>query len=337
MAHQFFFNPYILDNLPAPQTGFDVVQDVSEPRLRMYITSRGVKTFFVRKRVNRKDKRIIIGNYPDVDIEDARSAVQTVLDAAKQKPVTRRRKIKFQKFMDLYLEKCVRRGEDSRTKLERAIKRHLVGLFEKNVSEISSTDIQNVIENINGPAIAGRMQELLQSVFKFALENGYVKKNPVVEIPRVEQKRRVRPLNRNGLLRLIAAIEKMQDQNLRAAFLMLVYGFAPKSKIFAMKWEDLDFNHDMWGAHPLSYRAIVLLQDLPQSGNWVFPGRGGFHIIDPRVAWGRVAKCAGIENLTMDDVYKFLKRQLKWAPDKSDFQENMNNLLDELLESECAL
>ena len=62
MAHQFYFNPYILDNLPAPQTGFDVVQDVSEPRLRMYITSRGVKTFFVRKRVNRKDKRIIILN-----------------------------------------------------------------------------------------------------------------------------------------------------------------------------------------------------------------------------------------------------------------------------------
>ena len=337
MAHQFFFNSYILDNLPAPRTGFDVVQDVSEPRLRMYITSRGIKTFFVRKRVNGKDKRIIIGNYPDVDIEDARSAVQVALDVAMQKPVTRRRKITFQKFMDLYLEKCVRRGEDSRTKLERAIKRHLSGLFEKNVSEISSADIQNVIANIDGQAIAGRMQELLQSVFKFALENGYVKTNPVVDIPRVEQKRRVRPLNRNGLLRLISAIEKMDDLNLRAAFLMLIYGFAPKSKIFAMRWEDLDFNHDMWDVRPLSDRAIVLLQDLPQASNWVFPGRGGFHIIDPRVAWGRVARAAGIPNLTMDDVYKFLFRQLPWAPDRADFRDNMNVLLDELLESECKL
>ena len=48
MAHQFYFNPYILDNLPAPSSGFDVVQDVSEPRLRMYITSRGIKSFFVK-------------------------------------------------------------------------------------------------------------------------------------------------------------------------------------------------------------------------------------------------------------------------------------------------
>ena len=181
------------------------------------------------------------------------------------------------------------------------------------------------------------MQELLQSVFKFALENGYVKTNPVVDIPRVEQKRRVRPLNRNGLLRLISAIEKMDDLNLRAAFLMLIYGFAPKSKIFAMRWEDLDFNHDMWDVRPLSDRAIVLLQDLPQSSNWVFPGRGGFHIIDPRVAWGRVARAAGIPNLTMDDVYKFLFRQLPWAPDRADFRDNMNVLLDELLESECQL
>lgn len=334
MAHQFFFNSYILDNLPAPQTGFDVVQDVSEPRLRMYITSRGIKTFFVRKRVNGKDRRIIIGNYPDVDIEDARSAVQVALDVAMQKPITRRRKITFQKFMDLYLEKCVRRGEDSRTKLERAIKRHLSDLFEKNVSEISSADIKNVIANIDGLAIAGRMQELLQSVFKFALENGYVKKNPVVDIPRVEQKRRVRPLNKNGLVRLVKSIEKMDDLNLRAAFLMLIYGFAPKSKIFAMRWEDLDFNHDMWDVRPLSDRAIVLLQDLPQSSNWVFPGRGGFHIIDPRVAWARVAHVAGIPDLTMDDVYKFLIRQLPWAPDRSDFRDNMNVLLDNLLVSE---
>ena len=331
MAHQFYFNSYILDNLPAPKAGFDVVQDLSDPRLRMYITSRGVKTFFVRKRVNGKDKRIIIGNYPSIDIEDARDMVNVVLDQAKQKKVTRRRKITFRKFMDLYLANCVRRGEDSRVKLERAINRHLSALFEKNISEISADDISAVIGAINGAAIAGRMQELLQSVFKYAIETGYAKNNPVSGVPRVVQNRRVRPLTRDGLYRLYLSIEKESDQNMRAAFLMLIYGFVQKSKIFAMQWEDLDFNHDMWGAHPLSDRAVVLLQDLPQSGNWVFPGRGGFHIIDPRVAWARVVARAGIPKLTMDDVYKFLMRQIEWTPDVYDFREKMNDLLDDLL------
>ena len=142
----------------------------------------------------------------------------------------------------------------------------------------------------------------------------------------------MRPLNRTGLLRLVSVIEKMDDVILRAAFLMQVYGFISRSKIFAMAWEDLDFNHDLWKDWPLSDRATVLLQDLPQDGQWVFPGRGGMHIIDPRTAWKRVAQQAGIPNLTMDDVYKFLMRQVVWASDKEDLRANMNTLLDELLD-----
>lgn len=330
MAHQFYFNPYILDNLPAPAKGFDVVQDISEPRLRMYITSRGVKTFFVRKRVRGKDKRILIGAYPDMDIEDARSAVPGILDNAMKKTPVRRKKISFKQFLDLYLENKVRRGEDSYVKLLRAIKRHLSGLFDKKICEISADDVRACIDSISGRAIAGRMQEFLQSVFNYAIEMGYVKSNPVVGLEKVKQNRRVRPLNRAGLQRLFNIIDAMDNIVMRGAFLMLIYGFAPRSKIFSMAWEDLDFNHDMWLTHPLSDRAIVLLQDMPQDGQWVFPGRGGMHMTDPRTAWRRVAQQAGIPNLTMDDVYKFLMRQVAWAADKEDLRGNFNALLDDI-------
>ena len=74
-----------------------------------------------------------------------------------------------------------------------------------------------------------------------------------------------------------------------------------------------------------------MLQDLPQDSRWVFPGRGRGHLTDPRVAWRRVAVAAGIPNLTMDDVYKFLMRQVVWASDKEDFRANMNALLSELM------
>lgn len=331
MAHQFFFNPFILDNLPAPSVGFDVVQDISEPRLRMYITSRGVKTFFVRKRVHGKDKRIVIGNYPDVDIETARGAVAAVLENALQKPTIHRKKITLKKFLDIYLEKRVRRNSVSRDKLERAIKRHFVQILDKNISDITVDDIKGTIEKIPGRAIAGRMQEFLQSVFKCAIDMGYLKQNPIVGLPKIQQNRRVRPLNKAGFHRLINVIEQEKDQNLRAAFLMLIYGFAPKSQVFSMQWRDLDFNHYTWCDKPLSDMAVVLLQDLPQDGRWVFPGRGRGHLTDPRIAWKRIAVAAGIPNLTMDDVNKFLMRQLVWASDKEDLRENMNSLLDEVL------
>lgn len=331
MAHQFFFNPYILDNLPAPSTGFDVVQDLSDPRLRMYITSRGVKTFFVRKRVGGRDRRIIIGNYPDMDIEDARAALPVILDGAMKKPRVRRRPITFRKFVDLYMSGRIRRGEYSRDKLMRAIERHLQPLFEKNISDITAHDISSVIAQIKGAAIAGRMQELVQSVFNYAIEQGYAKTNPVVQLPRVVQNRRVRPLDKHGFCRLVDAINAEESLIVRAAFLMLVYGFASKSKVFEMQWGDLDFNHYMWGDMPLADRAVVLLQDLPQSGHWVFPGRGRGHLTDPRLAWRRVATAAGIPNLTMDDVHKFLMRRLTWASDKEDFRANMNAVLEDVL------
>ena len=107
MAHQFYFSPYILDNLPAPNKGFDVVQDITEPRLRMYVTSRGAKTFFVRKRVHGKDKRIIIGNYPEIDIDTAREKVPMMLAEVVKKTPVRRRKISFKQFVDLYLEQLL--------------------------------------------------------------------------------------------------------------------------------------------------------------------------------------------------------------------------------------
>ena len=330
MAHQFYFNPYILDNLPAPAQGFDVVQDISEPRLRMYVTSRGIKTFFVRKRVHGKDKRILIGKYPDVDIEEARSAVPSILDAAMKKPPIRRKKITFKQFLDIYLQNKVRRGEDSHAKLVRAVNRHLVPLFDMKIFDIKTDDVRACVQNICGQAIAARMQELLQSVFFYALDMGYVKSNPVVGLEKIKQNRRVRPLNRAGLQRLLNAINAMDDIILRGAFLMQIYGFASRSKIFSMAWEDLDFNHDMWNTRPLSDRAIVLLQDLPQDGHWVFPGRGGMHVMDPRTAWRRVVTVTGIPGLTMDDVHKFLMRQLVWASDREDLRINMNNLLDEV-------
>ncbi len=330
MAHQFYFNPYILDNLPTPAKGFDVVQDISEPRLRMYVTSRGIKTFFVRKRVHGKDKRILIGNYPQMDIEDARSAVPNILDAAMKKPPIRRKQITFRQFLDMYLQNKVRRGEDSHAKLVRAVNLHLSGLFEKMIADVSADDVKQTIANISGRAIAGRMQELLQSVFNYAIDTGYVKTNPVIGLEKVQQNRRIRPLNRDAFYRLVGAIGRVPDLVLRSAFCMLIYGFAPRSKIFSMAWEDLDFNHDVWDGRPLSDRAIVLLQDLPQDGHWVFPGRGGVHLIDPRTAWKRVAIDAGIPNLTMDDVYKYLMRQVVWASDREEFRNNLNNLLDDL-------
>jgi len=331
MAHQFFFNTYILDNLPSPEKGFDVVQDLSEPRLRMYITQRGIKSFFVRKRVNGVDKRIIIGKYPEIDIEGARAMVNEVLNDACKKIPVRRKKILFKDFVDLYLNHKVRRGEDSLMKLKRAINLHFKDLCNRHVQDLTVSDLQNVLDNIHGRAMAARMQELLQSIFNYALIMGYVKDNLMDNIPKIMVVRRIRTLKKFGLQKLLSVINKEKNTNLRSAFLMLIYGFAPKNKIFKMRWEDLDFNHDMWGDMPLSNKAVLLLQNIPQNCDWVFTGIGRSHLTDPRVAWKRIVSAAGVPDVTMDDVHKFLMRALVWDSDKDKLRENMNDILADLM------
>ena len=328
MAHQFFFNPYILDNLPAPETGFDVVQDISEPLLRMYVTSRGVKTFFVRKRVHGRDKRIIIGSYPDMDIETARSQVATVLLDAKKTIPVRRKKLSFREFWDIYLKNQVRRCEDSETKLVRAVNMHLNSLFDKNICDITRPDVESVIKKIDGNAIAARMQEVLNSIFKYAIEQGYAKENPVAEINKIVQKRRVSPLTEESVARLLDAIKSQENESMRDAFLMLIYSFLSKQKVFTMRWEELDFNRYLWRDWPLPDVAVVLLENMPQYGEWVFMGRCRTHLADPRTAWRNVVNAAGMPDLRMDDVHKFFMRRLVWAADKEDLRVNMNSLLE---------
>lgn len=328
MAHQFFFNSYILDNLPTPATGFDVVQDISEPRLRMYITSRGAKTFFVRKRVRGRDKRIIIGSYPDMDIEVARGMVATVLDDASKKIPVRRKKLSFKEFWDIYLKNQVRRSEDSEVKLVRAVNMHLSELFDKNVSDISKADVESVIGKIKGRAIAARMQEVLASLFKYAIDQGYAKNNPVLGLPKIVQQRRLSPLNEEKVLRLLDVIKNQETEVMKNAFLMMIYSFLPKNKVLSMRWDELDFNHYLWREWPLPDVAVVLLENMPQDGDWVFVGRCKNHLMDPRTAWHNVATAAGMPNLRMDDVYKFFMRQLVWASDREDLRTNMNNLLE---------
>ncbi|MCQ2562197.1 MAG: hypothetical protein MJ158_01090 [Alphaproteobacteria bacterium] len=327
MAHQFFFNPYIIENLPLPQKGFDVVQDLSEPKLRMYITQHGVKSFFVRKRINGVDKRIILGKYPDMDIETARSMVNTVLDNACKKQVKYRKKIKFRDFLNVYIENKVKRSEDSLIKLKRSIDMHFGEILDLYIQDITTNDIAKVLDNITGRAMAARLQEFLHSAFNYAKLLGYIKNNIVNDVPQIKVKRRVRPLTEEILKELIATIKAEDYSVCQSAFLMLIYGFAPKTKIFKMRWEDIDFNHDLWKDMPLSDKAMLLLQEIPQESEWIFTGRGKFHLADPRITWQRIVAKIGVPNLTMDDVYKFLTRLLVWDADREKLRENMNDLL----------
>jgi hypothetical protein len=332
MSHQFFFSPHILDNLHIPAAGFDVVQDISEPRLRLYITARGVKTFFTRKRVRGKDERIIIGRYPDVSIEDARAAVAEKIASADTPAPVRRNRIVFDKLFEVFMARKIKRNADSVQKLTRAAARHWAPLMKREVIGITAADLLAVHKSIRenaGAATANRMLEIMKSMFKFAVASGHIHENPAATLQKFPEVRRRVKFGASEFSRLLSAIKKEKNPAMRSAFLMLVFAFAPKSAVFSMRWRDLDFNNDTWLGRPLSDPAVVLLRNIPQSGAWVFPSRGR-HLTDPRKAWANLTRSAGLPDIQMNDIYKYLSRNLTWASDREQLRQNINNVLTQV-------
>lgn len=75
----FNFTKNNLDALEAPKDKcYETYCDTTETGLKLYVTKAGRKTFFIRKFIDYRDERIIIGPYPDLTISQAREKARVL-------------------------------------------------------------------------------------------------------------------------------------------------------------------------------------------------------------------------------------------------------------------
>ncbi len=83
----------------------------------------------------------------------------------------------------------------------------------------------------------------------------------------------------------------------------------------AMRWSDLDLKNATWKIQetkngtpqtvPLTESVLEILQDrrTNTSSFFVFPGKGiTGHLVEPKTAWKRICKAAGIEDVRVHDL-----------------------------------
>lgn len=70
---QINFTKAEINKIPTPEKGLLYYKDTKEKGLSLYVTSNRIITFFIRKRIEGKDERILIGNFPEISIENARN------------------------------------------------------------------------------------------------------------------------------------------------------------------------------------------------------------------------------------------------------------------------
>jgi integrase len=322
------FTKQFLTKCSPPSKGRTYYHDIQEKGLSAYITSNGVITFFVRKRIHGKDERIHLGNFPELSIENARKkALAAKADVAKGIDPTEEKKrlkeeITFGEMFHEFMERYSKKFKKSWTYDEREVKRFLSHFFHRKACQITKIEILELHEKIgheNGLYQANRLLERIRAIYNKAIEWGWKGVNPAIGIKKFKEKSRQRFLRKDEIPRFFKALAEEENPTTRDFVLLSLLTGARKSNVLAMQWEEVNFSLSEWHiketkngeAHviPLTGPAIEILQARKKGSEsvYVFPGKGAKgHLVDPKKAWKRILRRADIADLRIHDLRRTL-------------------------------
>lgn len=232
-----------------------VVGDKQESALRLYVTSTGVKTFYVRKRVEGRDEKIVLGNYPDISIESARNkaakAKSQIADGVNPNDVKRslREELTLGQFFQKYMDEYSKLRKKSWHYDEREIPKFLGHWFDRKLSSIKHHEVLALHQKItreNGPYQANRLLERLRGMYNRAIEWRLVKDNPTTGIKKNPEKSRDRFMQPDEMPRFFAALNELTFPETRDYILLSLLLGARKSNMLMMRWEQINWDMAIW-------------------------------------------------------------------------------------------
>jgi integrase len=321
------FTKATLVNLPIPQKGLLTFCDTQEKGLSLYVTPSGHKSFMVRKRINRKNTRMVLGTFPDMTVDMARKAAQRIKGeiACGKDPLEDKKKtaeeITFGEAYEMYMEKHakIKNKYLGRKDAEQRIKKILPLLGPRKLSSISKKEIRNLHERMgeeDGKYTANRVLAYIGAIYNKMISWDWEGTNPTIGIEKFKEQKRDRFILQDELGKFMDALKMELNKDMRDLFTICLFTGARKSNVLSMRWEDIDFNLNEWripdtkNGDPLRVPLIGLALEilnhrihLKETSPWVFPAKSkSGHIKNPKKAWIRILKQAGLTNLRIHDL-----------------------------------
>ena len=317
-------------DLKSPLQGRVVYRDIKEKGLSLYITYKGIKTFFYRKRIDGKDTRVIIGNFPDISVEDAR---RKFIDIRAQiangnNPHEDKKKLKhsisFRDICHQYMEKYSKVHKKSWESDQYMISRFLDRFMKKKFSDITLSMIKKLQEDIyknHGLYQANRCIALLSTIYTKAIEWGWNGENIASRVKKFKEKSRDRFLQPDELQALFEALALSHNDIVRDYIYISLFTGARRSNVQSMRWVDINFNNNTWFIEdtkngesmtiPLHDQVVKILQlrkeknkELSYNNHtYVFPSKGvKGHLVEPKKAWNTIRIHASILLWKQDNI-----------------------------------
>jgi len=315
-----------IDSIDVPEEDGQIfVRDTALPGFGMRIT-RGMKTFILERRIRGRSRRITIGPYGPLTVDDARDKAERMIgqiadgqDPAQER-LDQKRELTLETLIALYRERHLPRKKSSKND-EIQINAYLNTWKNRKLSAIRRKDIVDLHlktgEN-HGQYAANRLISLLRKMFNLAKIWGiYEGENPASGIEMFPEKKRERFVHPDELPRMMKALKSEKNFYIQAAFLICLLTGARKMEVLSMRWEDVNLEEGAWRipetkagrSHliPLPSPAIDLLQKLPlvHDNPYVFPGRTG-HLVNINKAWKRIRTEAKLEDVRIHDIRRTL-------------------------------
>jgi integrase len=313
---------------PAAKGKRDYYYDGKEKGLVLAVTPAGGKSFYLYKRIDGRPERLLLGKFPDLTVENARKLAASAKGeiAMGENPQKAKRSIRdemtFGALFTEYLEKHSKVHKRSWAYDEREVNKFLKHWFKRKISSIEKPEVERLHAKVgkeNGLYQANRLLERIRSIFSKATDWGWNGVNPATGIKKYREKSRDRFLQPEELPRFFEALSNEPNEVARDFFMISLLAGARKSNTLAMRWDEISFHGETWRiartknddpqiVH-LSPQAMEILKErkLHSLSPWVFPGDGASgHLADPKKAWMRILKEAGIADLRIHDLRRTL-------------------------------
>lgn len=329
-----------LDQISAPLTKHNGIsnqafyRDSTITGFGVRVTSGGVKSFIVEKRIQGKVKRVTLGKYGDLSVEQARKEAMRYLgeDATGKTPVAtikhqRDRKVTLLEAFEDYLKSRKDLKPSTIHDYRRSINGSFVHWQSKPLTEITKDMVQlrHSALGKRSKARANNSMRVLRAIFNHAitryedaLGNPVIASNPVDRLNHMHAwykvERRQTWIKPCELSNWFAATQQLNNETSRHYLYLLLFTGLRRSEASKLHWNDVDFNERTLTVRetknhqvhvlPLSDFLYELLkkQKAIKESPYVFPSdskRG--YLIEPRSAVKRVSELSGI-TFTLHDL-----------------------------------
>jgi integrase len=310
------FSKRRLEAVPVPQGRRVYYHDTQTAGLTLCVTPTGAKTFYFRRWCNGNAARIPLGKFPAMSVEQAQKQAKVLIGqiAAGADPQATRQAARHEHTIaglwGFWITHAKQRkkakswGED-----ERQYNAFLKPWAGRRLSTVRKADVAALHARIgqeNGIYAANRMLALLRAMFNKAPDMGFRGDNPTTGIKKFPEEKRDRFLHGDDLRSFFASLAEEPNTLLQHFFVLLLFTGARRSNVQAMRWDEIDFATASWRT-PIT---LAILRDRKEAANgtpWVFPSRGRQgHIVEPKSAWKRIIKRAGLVDVRPHDLRRSL-------------------------------